>query len=189
MCAACARGIIIRRVGLSRAPRGVSEAFAACNYNQPLVSALIKQLKYDGLKSIHEHCADAIVSHFSFVGFAPPPQALVVPVPLSRKRLRERGFNQSELIARRVAHTLSLPCTPDALSRTRHTTPQTEMQKRSDRLENVNGAFTCLAPGIIQGKTLLLVDDVLTTGATLSACAKALKVAGAAKVIALVVAA
>lgn len=138
---------------------------------------------------MHSFCADAMVSHFSFVGFTPHPQALVVPVPLSTRRLRERGFNQSELIARKIAQALHLTCDNTLLLRTRHTVPQTEMSLRRERLFNVRNAFSCITPERVNGRHVILIDDVFTTGATLSECAKVLQSAGAKKVTALVVAA
>jgi ComF family protein len=113
---------------------------------------------------------------------------LVVPVPLSVGRQRERGYNQSELIARELADLGVLPApVATALIRHRDTRPQVELQ-RAERLTNVRGAFACPQPNLIAAQRVLLVDDVSTTGATLEACAVPLIEAGAARVMALVVA-
>ena len=113
---------------------------------------------------------------------------LVVPVPLSVGRQRERGYNQSELIARELADLGTLPApVTNALIRHRDTRPQVELQ-RAERLTNVRGAFDCPQPDLVAGHRVLLIDDVSTTGATLEACAVPLIAAGATRVMALVVA-
>ncbi|MBA4356017.1 MAG: ComF family protein, partial [Novosphingobium sp.] len=103
----------------------------------------------------------------------------VVPVPLHASRLRSRRFNQAELIARRVARKLQLPCTPAALARIRETPSQVGLSANQRQL-NVRGAFAVPEAQVaaVRGKTILLIDDLMTTGATLAACARALKRAG-----------
>jgi len=107
----------------------------------------------------------------------------VVPVPLHPVKLRERQFNQSEVLAAYLAKKLNKKIVKDRLKRIKYTMPQTEL-KREQRLKNVNGAFRAKRDSNFEDKTILLVDDVLTTGATLNECAKALKDAGAKRVIA-----
>jgi ComF family protein len=111
----------------------------------------------------------------------------LVPVPLDAARLRARGYNQAALLAASLGAALGWPVLPDALQRTRPTRPQVGLSPR-ERRANVRGAFGCPAPSLVQGRRLLLIDDVMTTGATLDACAEALVVAGAARVYGLVVA-
>jgi len=110
----------------------------------------------------------------------------IVPVPLHRSRQRERGFNQSELLARSLADRLEIGAGGGALRRIRQTQTQTALDYRQRR-ENVAGAF---APGkeAVAGKTVLLVDDVMTTGATLGECASVLRQAGADRIFAAVAA-
>ena len=112
---------------------------------------------------------------------------MVMPVPLHRTRLRARGFNQSLVLARQVSETFSLPLDFNNLVRLRATRPQVELNGR-ERAENVAGAFQLRSPADIQQKRVLLVDDVLTTGATMNECAKTLKEAGAEAVISLTIA-
>ena len=112
---------------------------------------------------------------------------LVVPVPLHPTRQRERGYNQAQLLARDIARRLGKRCLSDALARTRQTETQTHLTA-SARASNVRNAFASVRPARYQGKRLLLIDDVMTTGATVSEASRALKEAGAASVIVLTVA-
>jgi ComF family protein len=116
----------------------------------------------------------------------------IVPVPLHRGRQRERGFNQAEALARGLIAALGkgsggLVHDPQCLTKTRATEPQTGLSP-ADRRENVRGAFEVPDPRSAKDKSLVLIDDVMTTGATLSACAAALKSAGAQRVVALTLA-
>jgi ComF family protein len=108
---------------------------------------------------------------------------LIVPVPLSRLRLLARRFNQAALLARKVSMLSGVPFAPRALRRTRHTPPQVG-QTMERRRENVAGAFAVRSGAVrlLAGRRVVLVDDVITTGATVNACASALLEAGAASV-------
>lgn len=108
---------------------------------------------------------------------------VVVPVPLFASKLRARGYNQSERLARSFSGHTGLPLLNSVLVRTRNTPSQTKLN-RAGRLANMAGAFTCVRPERVKGKVVLLVDDVATTGATLEGCAAALKAAGAKQVVA-----
>ena len=109
------------------------------------------------------------------------PDALLVPVPLHRWRLWGRGFNQSALVARELARQLKLRDRPFAIKRTRATPPLKGMSQLQRR-KTVAGAFRVTVPESVKGRTIILVDDVLTTGSTADACARSLKRAGAARV-------
>jgi ComF family protein len=109
---------------------------------------------------------------------------LMVPVPLSPRKLRQRGFNQSEVIARsalKLKPSESLVLSPAVLERSRDTQSQTGLS-RHQRQENVRGAFKVANPDEIAGREILLVDDVFTTGTTVSECARILRRAGASKI-------
>lgn len=122
--------------------------------------------------------AGALLSALWLRAVAPDPlPAAIVPVPLSRERLRERGFNQALELARPIARALERPLLPRLLIRARHTIAQSSLGRR-ERLRNVRGAFA-LAPGQKPPLHVALLDDVLTTGATLRECAKVLRRAGA----------
>ena len=104
----------------------------------------------------------------------------IIPVPLHTSRYRERGYNQAQEIANTIAEVLHLPCEPNAIERTRITQSQVGLN-REERLSNLNDAFTAHEE-FVSGKVLLLVDDVQTTGTTISMCAEAAMQADAAEV-------
>ncbi|MDH4226880.1 MAG: ComF family protein [Deltaproteobacteria bacterium] len=107
----------------------------------------------------------------------------VMPVPLHLKRLRERGFNQSLLIAREVSKRLGARLSYDNLERIRHTRPQVELE-HNERSANVKDAFALRDKGAVKNRRVLLIDDVCTTGATIAECSKVLARAGAAVYVA-----
>jgi competence protein ComFC len=111
----------------------------------------------------------------------------VIPVPLDQGRLRERGYNQAELIAKPLARLLGIPFRSYLLVRTRPRPNQLRLTRR-ERWETVRGAYATHKAAQVDKLRVLLVDDVFTTGATLDACSQALKEAGAARVVALTVA-
>ncbi|MDI3286991.1 ComF family protein [Polyangium sp. 15x6] len=113
-----------------------------------------------------------------------PVVDLVIPVPLHPRRLAERGYNQAALLAHAASDELGVPLAARALVRLRDT-PQQATLGRVERLANVTRAFVVRSPRAVQGRRVLLVDDVATTGSTLSACRDALVEAGARDVIAL----
>jgi len=114
---------------------------------------------------------------------------LIIPVPLHRKRLWQRRFNQSALLAQKLARAGGKTYMPNGLIRRRHTIPQKGLS-RKERYRNVKNAFAVPPPAqtALNGKTVMIVDDVFTSGATLNECARILKKAGAAKVFVLTVA-
>ncbi len=109
-----------------------------------------------------------------------PPPFTLVPVALHPRRLRERGFNQAELLARELARLLDAPLLTGLLRRTADTSSQVETATRAERLQNVRDAFA--SAGTLDGEAIVLVDDVTTTGATLSSAARVLLSAGASRV-------
>jgi ComF family protein len=150
------------------------------------IRELIQLLKYDHVLPAAEvlgrMLAEAVVDLAPDFGADPP---LVVPVPLHESELQQRGFNQSELMARALVKQdpmgMSLELAPKLLVRCRPTDSQTGLT-RQQRIANVRGAFRAIFPIQISGRDILLVDDVFTTGTTVSECARVLRRAGAKKV-------
>lgn len=144
----------------------------------------IHSLKYKNVRALSGPLAELLADCIQGEPIKPD---VVVPVPLHRKRVRERGYNQSELIVRNLAKLLGVPAATDYMRRDRNTAPQARSASAEERKANVAGAFSC-KPGFVTGKSILIVDDVTTTGATLEACALELKRAGATSVWGLTVA-
>ncbi len=155
-------------------------AHAAWAYDFPMDS-LIRDFKYGHHLYLGgffaQYLAKAVELDWIASGQARPE--LIVPMPLHPNRLRTRGFNQAAEIARHLAKELNIPCAFDALIRIHDTPPQAGLH-RNDRWRNLVGAFACPKP--LAASRLLLVDDVITTGASLSACADLLRNAGASRV-------
>ncbi|MFC1958022.1 double zinc ribbon domain-containing protein [Chloroflexota bacterium] len=134
----------------------------------------IYQLKYKNLRALAVPLAQLLKDYLIT---APIPGEVLMPVPLHKKRLRERGYNQSGLLARELGKLTGLPIADDCLIRHRPTPPQARTSTVDERQSNVADAFACNQS--LGGKQVLLIDDVSTSGATLNACAAPLKAAGA----------
>lgn len=134
---------------------------------------LAHELKYEGMTALAEPMATLMASQIDA-----EVADLVVPVPLHRSRERSRGYNQAALIAKHLASSSGLMFDARAMRRTRPTTPLAKTMRREERRAIVEGAFTAEAPRV-PDRRVLLIDDVVTTGATLDVCAEALLAAGA----------
>jgi ComF family protein len=154
-------------------------------YEGPLVSA-VQEFKY-GKKATLANVLGPLLADFAETRYGFRKDLLIMPVPLHPKRLRERGFNQSLLLARHVAGGLQAQLDYLSLRRTRYTAPQTGLG-REKRGKNVKGAFEVEEPSSVDGKSILLVDDVSTTGHTLNECARVLRQKGCEQVSCLVLA-
>ena len=144
----------------------------------------VHQLKYRNLRALAVPLAKLLLD---YLVTNPVPAEVLVPVPLHRKRLRERGYNQSSLLARQLGKLANLPVVDDCLIRQRHAPPQARTATVEERQSHVIDAFAC-PDHRLRDKQVLLIDDVSTSGATLDACAAALKTAGATSVWGLVMA-
>jgi len=149
-----------------------------------VIRQAIHQLKYQNLRALVVPLAKLLQGYLST---NPLPAEVLVPVPLHQKRLRERGYNQSSLLARELSKLINLPVVDNCLSRQRHAPPQARTSTVEERQRNIAGAFAC-RDYRLRDKQVLLIDDVSTSGATLDACAAALKAAGATSVWGLVMA-
>ena len=157
--------------------KALSRLRSAVAYEGPIEPA-VQRFKYEGWRRLAGPLALLLAERLMVEGLA---GSWAVAVPLHPARQRQRGFNQSELLARDLRKRLALGQPPGSLIRTRATPPQVG-HDRLWRLENVKGAFAWLGKDL-GGKPLLVVDDVATTGATLEACAAALKAGGSGPVI------
>jgi ComF family protein len=160
---------------------------AATDYGEETVKNLVHNFKFKCLRAAAEPLAKLLIRYVENLRI-PFTDYLIIPIPLSGKRLRERGFNQSELIAKIFALHFGLLMETKNFLRTKNTKAQSETKNLKERCENVKGCFAVNNPELFRGKKIILVDDVTTSGATFLEAARVLKSAGAKKVIALAVA-
>lgn len=147
----------------------------------------VHRFKYRGWRTAAPLLGGLLADHLGRQVIPARPKGwILVPVPLHRRRLRSRGYNQSGLLAREVGKTLGMPVRDDLLERSNDSSPQVEVRTQKQRRENVAGSFGASAE--VEGLSVIVVDDVATTGSTLAACAAALKDAGAEDVRGLVLA-
>jgi len=139
---------------------------------------LVQALKYRGMTALAAPMAALCAQALREAAF---DADMIVPVPLAGLRKRTRGYNQAELLARPLGRELSLPVTTRALERKRRAPAQARSAAAEERQRNVAGAFRAPAEAVA-GRSVLLIDDVTTTGATMTACATALREAGASRV-------
>jgi ComF family protein len=161
------------------------EARAPYIYEGSLMTA-IHEFKY-GAKSFLAKPLGLLLSSFAKTWLEANEGLLLMPVPLHPRRLRERGFNQSLLLAREVAKALNADLDFLSLKRIKYTKPQTGLGSE-ERSRNVRRAFQVLRREAVKGRRIVLVDDVATTGSTLNECARALKKAGCREVFCLTLA-
>lgn len=164
-------------------------------YDHEIVRELIQRLKYRGRKEYADVLAHLLLpaARLFLEKNMPKPASVddvrLLALPLHKKRERERGFNQTELLAQPLSQELDLPLLPPKILQRRiYTPPQVSLPGRIERQKNLENAFFVSDPDAIKNKIVVIVDDVATTGSTLNAAAEALKHAGAKKVWGLVVA-
>ncbi|MDD8019117.1 MAG: ComF family protein [Bacteroidota bacterium] len=160
---------------------GVVDDFAALYYFEKgqVLQSLAHSLKYEEVTSfgvgLGKKLGEKIKTQNKQMDF-------VIPVPLNKKKERERGYNQSDYIAKGVSQILKIPVLTDVVHREKYTVTQTHLNAQ-ERKENVADAFSISGAAKIKEKTILIVDDVITTGSTIQEVSRTLKEAGAAKII------
>lgn len=170
--------------------------YALFSYQHPPIKRALWRFKYENARGfasvfaplLHDEILAELGEHIE-VGSR--EKYLLVPIPLHRSRLRERGYNQSALLTQELlkcGDNTMFEYAPDILVRTRKTDPQARSEKRAVRIANLHGAFTCHDHARVRGRIVILIDDVTTTGATLLAAKRALEIARPRKVIAFTIA-
>lgn len=157
---------------------------AAGSYQNYYLKEIIHHLKYQFIKDLTAPLAKLIIKSLELKfnkDFFNNQNIVLTPVPLHPKKLRQRGFNQAELLANLIGKHFNLN-TKLVLKKIRSTKPQMTIEEKNERLENLKNAFICVDENSIVGKTVFLIDDVMTTGATLEECGRVLKQAGAKKI-------
>lgn len=189
VCNSCKEHLTLLKPGafcktcLAPLPSG-AELCGKCLSNSPAYGQLVACVSYQGIlrNSLHRykfggrsdlHTSFAMMMCAQLLSFGCTDFDVVVPTPLSKERLRERGFNQAELIAKDIAKQFHAPCVSNALKKCRDTERQSELDMHQ-RDRNVRRAFALSSPDAVRGKKVLLVDDIFTTGATMREAAKTL---------------
>ena len=160
-----------------------------------MIKRALWELKFKNNKAVAQPLAQALYDKILeemqeleiFQGFTNP---LLIPIPLSKKREKERGYNQSEILCKKLSFIdpVSFKLYTDVLYKPFDTKQQTKTRSRSERKNNLRGCFTVKHQEKIKGKNIILIDDIVTTGATISEARKVLKQSGAKKIVAFTVA-
>lgn len=157
------------------------------SYSDKVVRDLVHSLKYNRVRALDAVLAELIYEHLKRFRVAVSRDSVIIPVPLYKSRERVRGFNQAELIARALAERIGAEVEGGILQKIKKTKPQIELGAE-ERRRNIIGSFSVKNSERVRAKTILLLDDVKTTGATLEEAARVLKEAGAKRVWAITVA-
>jgi ComF family protein len=167
----------------------LDDLYFPLDYGNFLSKKLIQNFKYPPLiRELKRELALAIISHFLLLDTKPVfSDFVLIPIPLAKKKLKWRGFNQAEEIGRELAEFLKIPLISDCLVKIKENKSQVELSEK-ERNENVKGVFFVKNKEKIVRKKILLVDDVFTTGATMEEAARVLKEAGAKKIVGIVIA-
>lgn len=187
LCETCFDGIPIYKT-LSVGPK--FSLVAVSTYDNKALRELLHVFKYDRFLATQIPLASLIDKYLNNVNLSKtlPADTVVVPIPLHKKRLRERGFNQAEKIASIVSGRLELSMNNDVLIRIKDTPRQTTRKSKRERLESLRNSFEVTDKEALKGRTIILVDDVYTTGATINEASKALRSGGAKQIIGFVIA-
>jgi len=161
---------------------------AAGNYNDPVLQNLIQAFKYKSVKTLAPALTDLLIKYIESLN----PKLnlgnpIIVPIPLYFRREKERGFNQSKLLAKNLAEKLNLEFS-EPLRRIKPTQSQAQLKDNEKRAENVKDCFKIVNPEIIKDRNIVLIDDVFTSGATINEAVKILKQNNTKKILALVLA-
>ena len=163
---------------------------AASNYDDPVLQNLIHYFKYRSFQSVAPILGEILIEYLEEIILHSEFEILnyvVIPIPLHSARERRRGFNQAQLLSEIIAHQWNLKM-ENVLKRTKNNKPQVGLRGNDERRKNMENCFAILNPLAISNKNIILVDDVITSGATLNEAARILKENGARKILALVVA-
>lgn len=166
-----------------------SKIYSASHYNNPVVKNAIWNFKYKGAKTTSRDLALIIFQNINYFSIKNKKSHILIPVPISKKKLSRRGYNQSLILVKEISKITKIPFYKDVLIKKFHTLSQVETKTKKERKLNLKGSFAVLnAPPHLKNNTIILVDDILTTGETINEAAKALKKAGFADIIGITIA-
>lgn len=163
----------------------INKIIVAVEYKDPIIRKIIKNFKYKYIKELKIPLSKFLIA--SLENIEKPIDYIIIPIPLHKKRQRQRGFNQSELLAQEISKHFNIPIY-NVLKRNINTQAQANIKDTEKRKENIKDAFEIQNKELIKNKNIILIDDVATTGATLLEASKILKQNQANKIYGLVVA-
>lgn len=214
LCQDCLATMAILNFHQKYSTKNLNDLYFGLPYQNNLIKKLVQKFKYPPfIKELSQVLASIIINHFQLLdnmeSFSPPPLSknsgnvspsnhnmifpksgggwILIPVPLGKKRLRWRGFNQAEEIGKHLSFYFKIPLLKDVLMKIKETPPQVELEAKT-RKEILRKAFFIKNKSLIENKKIILVDDIYTTGSTMEECARILKEAGAKEIIGIVVA-
>ncbi len=173
--------------------KNVDDLYFAVDYKSPLLKKLIQNFKYQPfIKELSHPLSSLIIDHFQLLDNPPlfcerKSGFLLIPMPLEKRRLKGRGFNQAKEIAKEISNFLEIPLLDNILIKKQKTSPQVKLSEE-ERRKNISGVFSCQNQKMISKKSVLLVDDIYTTGSTMKEAAKVLRESGAKRIIGIVIA-
>lgn len=170
---------------------GIQKLYVCADYKNEIIQKLIKDIKYRRAYKLTEHLASFAYWWMNSKGYLKELQrknTLLVAVPSHKKKEKQRGFNHAEKITSKISELANIPHNNNVLVKNKNTRAQVETLSREERLKNVKGVYGVKNKKALLGKTIILVDDVITTGSTMRECAKTLRRAGASEVWGLAIA-
>ncbi len=180
LCATCYASLPFIVPPVGEALTGINHTWAVCHYQEPITN-LIHRFKYQGKSQLQQLFGFLLIDCITAYNLPIHTIDLIVPIPLYPSKQRERGFNQAFLLAQHISNAYQIPVLENILIRDRQTPSQTTFSLK-DRWTNQQGTFRITHPELVLHKHVLIVDDLLTSGATSHTAAYALKQAGALKV-------
>ena len=170
--------------------RDLKDLYFALPYQNLLIKNLIRKFKYQPfVRELAIPLTSLIITHFQLIEKSPTEffDFILIPVPLEKRKLKWRGFNQAEEIGKELSKFLKISLLNNVLAKIKETPSQVELSDE-ERKENIKGVFLVKDEELIKNRKILLIDDIYTTGATMEECARVLKTAGAKEIIGIVVA-
>jgi competence protein ComFC len=189
LCQDCQSILEILNTHQKHQTQNLKDLYFALPYQNLLIKNLIQKFKYQPfVKELAQPLTSLIITHFQLLDKKPNfSDFILIPVPLEKRKLKSRGFNQTEEIGKKLSKFLKIPLLNNVLAKIKETPPQVDLSDE-ERKENIKGVFVVRNGGLIKYRKILLVDDIYTTGSTLEECAKVLKEAGVKENIGIVVA-
>ena len=201
LCEDCRSTLSISNIHQKYSSQNLKDLYFALPYQNLLIKNLIRKFKYQPfVKGLAQPLASLIITHFQLLDNQPNffypvrdrkssngADYILIPVPLEKRKLKWRGFNQAEEIGKELSKFLKISLLNNVLAKIKETPPQVELSDE-ERKENIKGVFLVKNGELIRNRKILLVDDIYTTGSTLEECAKVLKEAGAKEIVGIVVA-